>query len=157
MATPTQTHAETTVESSVIEALSALLANSYTLYVKTHNYHWNVTGPMFSSLHALFEMQYTELATAVDEIAERIRALGAFAPGSFTAFEAMSAVSEDTGHPTAEQMIGHLADDNETLAAAAQRTFEAAEQAGDSATADLATERIQVHQKNAWMLRSHLR
>jgi len=122
MARPTQAPTETAVESAVIETLSALLANSYTLYVKTHGYHWNVTGPMFSSLHAMFEVQYTEFATAVDEIAERMRALDAYAPGSFAAFAAMSTVSEDTGHPSAEQMISNLADDNETVADAARRT-----------------------------------
>jgi starvation-inducible DNA-binding protein len=98
---------------AVVEALSVLLASSYTLYLKTHNYHWNVTGPMFTTLHTLFETQYTELATAVDEIAERIRTTGAFAPGSYSAFAKLSTVKEETGHPKAEDMIRALTLDQE--------------------------------------------
>ena len=140
----------------VVDAMSELLASSYTLYVKTHNFHWNVTGPMFNSLHTMFETQYTELAAAIDEIAERIRALGAFAPGSFTAFAALSKVKEETGHPEAKKMIAILLKDQETVASAAQKVIEAAEKAGDQASADLGTRRMDVHEKNAWMLRSHL-
>lgn len=141
---------------AVVEPLSILLASSYTLYLKTHNYHWNVTGPMFTTLHTLFETQYTELALAVDEIAERIRALGAFAPGSYSAFAQLSTVSEETGRPAAKEMISILVADQEKLAAAARQVIEAAETARDQASADLATRRLDVHEKNAWMLRSHL-
>jgi len=141
---------------ATVEALEVLLASSYTLYLKTHNYHWNVTGPMFTSLHTLFETQYTELALAVDEIAERIRALGAFAPGSYTAFLRLSDVKEAVGRPDAKEMIGHLAADQETIVAAARRVIEAAEAVGDQPTVDLAVRRMDIHQKHAWMLLSHL-
>ena len=141
---------------TVVEALSTLLASSYTLYLKTHNYHWNVTGPMFTTLHTLFETQYTELALAVDEIAERIRAVGAFAPGSYSAYSELSSVKEEVGRPEAKEMIRNLVSDQEAVAAAASRVIEAAEAAGDKASADLATRRLEVHEKNAWMLRSHL-
>lgn len=137
-------------------ALSTLLASSYTLYLKTHNYHWNVTGPMFTTLHTMFELQYTELALAVDEIAERIRSLDSFAPGSFTAFAKLSTVKEETGHPVATQMISNLVADQEAIADAARKVIAAAEAANDQASADLATRRLDIHQKNAWMLRSHL-
>lgn len=140
----------------VARHLTQLLAGSYTLYLKTHNYHWNVTGPMFNSLHTLFETQYSELALAVDEIAERIRALGQRAPGSYTEFSALSAVEEDTGRPNAQEMIVALAKDQEKLVAVAKEIVEASEKAKDQATADLATRRIDVHEKNSWMLRSHL-
>ena len=133
-----------------------LLADSYTLYLKTHAYHWNVTGPMFTTLHTLFEAQYTELALAVDEIAERIRALGEFAPGSYSAFAKASSVKEANGVPRASDMIRELANDQQTVAATAREVFEAAEAAGDQASADLAVRRIEVHEKNAWMLLSHL-
>lgn len=142
--------------SPVVEQLSGLLANSYVLYVKTHNYHWNVIGPMFSTLHMLFETQYTELALAVDEIAERIRALGAYAPGSLAAFTELATVREETGHPDAVQMIRNLLSDQEAVVAVAQNVIKTAEVAGDQASADLATRRMDIHQKNAWMLRSHL-
>lgn len=141
---------------AVVDALSVLLASSYTLYLKTHNYHWNVTGPMFTTLHTLFETNYTELAAAVDEIAERIRALGAFAPGSYSAFNQLSAVKEDTGRPDANEMIRLLVADQEVIADSARRVIAAAEDAGDQASADLATRRLDVHEKTAWMLRSHL-
>jgi starvation-inducible DNA-binding protein len=141
---------------AVVEALSELLASSYTLYLKTHNYHWNVTGPMFTTLHTLFETQYTELALAVDQIAERIRTLGAFAPGSYSAFSKLSAVQEETGRPDAKEMIRVLVADQQTIASTARRVIEAAEAAKDQATADLGTRRIDIHEKNAWMLRSHL-
>jgi starvation-inducible DNA-binding protein len=140
----------------LVETLEQLLASSYTLYLKTHNYHWNVTGPMFTTLHTLFELQYTELALAVDEIAERIRTLGAFAPGSYSAFTALSAVTEETGRPVATAMITQLVADQATIAAAARAVVVAAEKAGDTVSADLGTRRIQAHEKNAWMLRSHL-
>ena len=139
-----------------VEALSTLLGTSYTLYLKTHNYHWNVTGPMFTTLHTLFETQYTELALAVDEMAERIRARGAFAPGSYTAFAAISAVKEELGRPEAKEMIRILAADQDAVVKSARAVVSAAEVEDDTATADLATRRIDIHEKNAWMLRSHL-
>ena len=140
----------------VVEALSRLLADTYTLYLKTHNYHWNVTGPMFNALHTLFETQYTEYALAVDEIAERIRAIGARAPGSYTEFSELASVKEDRGSPPAMEMISHLVADQEATAASARKIVEVAEAAGDRATADLGVRRIETHEKNAWMLRSHL-
>ena len=141
---------------NLVAALSALLADSYTLYLKTHNYHWNVTGPMFTTLHTLFEQQYTDLALAVDEIAERIRTVGAPAPGSYTAFQELATVSEETGSPAATKMIENLVADQATLGDTARAVIEVADAAGDSASADLATRRLDVHEKNAWMLRSHL-
>lgn len=141
---------------ATVDALAKLLASSYTLYVKTHNYHWNVTGPMFSSLHTLFELQYTELALALDEIAERIRSLGAFAPGSFSAFAALSAVEEENGRPKATDMVVNLANDQDIISNLAQKVIETAEAHGDQASIDLAVRRMNIHQKNAWMLRSQL-
>ncbi|MEM7708973.1 MAG: Dps family protein [Pseudomonadota bacterium] len=140
----------------IAEGLSRLLADSYTLYLKTHNFHWNVTGPMFATLHTLFETHYTELATAVDEIAERIRALDVAAPGSYKQFAELSSIAEETGVPSAEEMIGQLVDGQETVVRTARSVFEAADEAGDEPTADLLTQRMQVHEKNAWMLRSLL-
>lgn len=142
--------------SSVVAPLGRLLADSYTLYLKSHNYHWNVTGPMFTTLHTLFEQQYTELATAIDEIAERIRALGARAPGSFSEFAKLASVREDTGSPSATAMIRNLLADQEQVIASARAVVETAERADDVASADLGTRRMDVHQKHAWMLRSHL-
>src|SRR5690606_15371321 len=138
------------------EELSKLLASSYTLYLKTHNYHWNVTGPMFTTLHTMFELQYTELALAVDEIAERIRALGSFAPASYTAFSKLTTVQEENGRPEAKVMIKNLVADQAAVADAARKVIAAAEAGKDQATADLATRRIEIHEKNGWMLRSHL-
>lgn len=141
---------------AVVSALEVLLANSYTLYLKSHSYHWNVTGPMFTTLHTLFETQYSELAIAVDEIAERIRSLGAIAPGSFSQFAAVASVKEDTGVPRAEDMIRNLADDQAKVVESARAVIRAAEAAGDDASMDLGVRRIDVHEKTAWMLRSHL-
>ncbi len=141
---------------AVVDSAAKLLADSYTLYLKTHNYHWNVTGPMFTTLHTLFETQYTELALAVDEIAERIRALGAIAPGSYTEFAKLSNVKEAKRVPKALDMIRELANDSDTVAKTAEALVAAAQGAGDEASADLGIRRIQVAQKNAWMLRSHL-
>lgn len=141
---------------NVVEALNVLLADSYTLYLKSHSYHWNVTGPMFSTLHTMFEEQYTELAVAVDEIAERIRALGAKAPGSFGQFEELATVKSDPTTPKAEDMIRNLLADSEVLAASGRRVIRAAEDAEDDASADLGVRRVDVHEKTAWMLRSHL-
>ncbi|HKI83544.1 MAG TPA: Dps family protein [Candidatus Krumholzibacteria bacterium] len=141
---------------AVAEAAGKLLADSYTLYLKTHNYHWNVVGPMFNSLHLLFESQYTELAQAVDEIAERIRALGHHAPGSYAEFSQLSNMEEAQPNTSAQDMLRHLANDQRQLAASAMALLEVAEEKGDAATVDLATRRIETHQKNAWMLQSHL-
>lgn len=145
-----------TSKHAVVDALSVMLASSYTLYLKTHNYHWNVTGPMFSTLHMLFETQYDELAIAVDEIAERIRTQGAFAPGSYTEFAELSTVDEPKGRPDAKEMIRILVADQELVAQSAKRVIEAAEATEDQASADLGTRRLEIHEKNAWMLRSHL-
>lgn len=140
----------------VAEALSHLLADTYTLYTKTHGYHWNVTGPMFTTLHTLFETEYTELALAVDEIAERIRAVGEFAPGSYSQFSKLAAIKEAKGIPSAEEMVRELVADQQTVTRSAQKVIAAAEAAGDNASGDLGVRRIEVHEKNAWMLRSHL-
>jgi starvation-inducible DNA-binding protein len=140
----------------VVEALTCLLADSYTLYLKTHNFHWNVTGPMFTTLHTLFETQYTDLSLAVDDIAERIRALGAPVPGSFSEFAAIAGVRESVGSVSAKLMIETLVADQATVAASARRVVEASEPGADFASADLGTRRMEVHEKNAWMLRSHL-
>ena len=141
---------------AIAEGLSRLLADSYTLYLKTHNYHWNVTGPMFQTLHTMFEEEYTELAMAVDEIAERIRALGVYAPGSYKAFAALSSVEEEEGVPSAEDMIRSLVVAHETVVRTAREVFPLAEDASDEPTADLLTQRMQVSEKTAWMLRSLL-
>ncbi len=140
----------------IAAGLSRLLADSYTLYLKTHNYHWNVEGPMFNTLHLLFETHYTELATAVDDIAERIRALGVKAPGSYSAFGELASVEEADGSEDAEEMIRQLVLGQETVARTAREVFPSAEAAGDEPTADLLTQRMQIHEKNAWMLRSML-
>ena len=136
--------------------LSALLADSYTLYLKTHNYHWNVTGPLFNTLHTMFESQYVELATAVDEIAERIRALGVDAPGSYRDFAQLTSIQEAQGGESAEDMIRELVIGQETVVRTARSAFPAADEARDEPTADLLTQRMQIHEKNAWMLRSML-
>jgi len=136
--------------------LSRLLADSYTLYLKTHNYHWNVTGPLFNTLHTMFEGQYTELANAVDEIAERIRALGVKAPGSYTDFAGLTSIKESEGNESATDMIRQLVEGQETVARTARAAFPVASDANDEPTADLLTQRMQLHEKNAWMLRSML-
>jgi starvation-inducible DNA-binding protein len=141
---------------AIAEGLSRLLADSYTLYLKTHNFHWNVTGPMFNSLHLMFETQYTELATAVDLIAERIRALGYPAPGSYAEFSRLSSIKDAQGTPRAEEMIRELVAGQESLVRTARAAFPAVEGARDETSADLLTQRMQVHEKNAWMLRSLL-
>lgn len=143
-------------DTEIVNILSELLATTYTVYLKTHNYHWNVTGPMFTTLHTLFEAEYTELALAVDEIAERIRALDARAPGSYSEYTLLSVVAEDTSSPTAVEMIQTLVANQQAIVELAKRVVAAAEKVGDLATADLGTRRIDVHEKNAWMLRSHL-
>jgi starvation-inducible DNA-binding protein len=141
---------------AVVAGLEKLLADSYTLYLKTHSYHWNVTGPMFTTLHTLFETQYTELALAVDEIAERIRALGSPAPGSYSQFMKVAKVKEDATVPAAVDMIRNLVADYATVVATAREMVRAGEAAGDDASVDLGVRRIDVHEKGAWMLRSHL-
>lgn len=143
---------------TVAKGLSLLLADSYTLYLKTHNFHWNVTGPQFNSLHLLFETQYIELADAVDEIAERIRALGFHAPGSYADFSKLTSIKEATGNtaPKAEVMLEQLVADQETVIRTARTVFPQADAAKDQATVDLVTRRIEIHEKNAWMLRSQL-
>ena len=138
------------------EELSKLLADSYTLYLKTHNFHWNVTGPMFQTLHTMFEQEYTELALAVDAIAERIRALGHPAPGSYSAFSRLATVKETDGVPRATEMVQLLVEAHETVVRTARKVLSVADEAGDDATADLATQRLQIHEKTAWMLRSLL-
>ncbi len=140
----------------IAEGLSHLLADSYTLYLKTHNYHWNVKGPMFQTLHLMFETQYTELAMAVDMIAERIRSLGEKAPGSYKEFAGLTKISEETDWPTAHEMIRNLVTAHETLIRTAREIFPTAEDGSDEATVDLLTQRIQLHEKTAWMLRSLL-
>ena len=137
---------------AIVEGLSRLLADSYTLYLKTQNFHWNVTGPQFVALHNLFEEQYTELAAAVDEIAERIRAAGAKAPGSYSAFGKLTALEESGSDLAAGEMIATLKTDHETVAKTANALLKAADDAGDDVSADLATQRQTVHEKSAWML-----
>lgn len=141
---------------AVAAGLSRLLADTYTLYLKTHGYHWNVTGPHFNALHAMFEVEYRELWTATDEIAERIRALGVNAPGSGRAFADLASVSEADGAPDAMTMVGDLAKGHERVAKTAREAFEAADRAGDQPTMDLLTQRMQASEKTAWMLRSVL-
>jgi starvation-inducible DNA-binding protein len=140
----------------IAEGLSKVLADTYTLYLKTHNFHWNVTGPMFQTLHLMFEQQYNELALAVDLVAERIRALGHPAPGSYAQFSKLSSVPEETGVPQAEDMIRQLVEGQEALVRTARKVFATAEKASDQVTIDLLTQRMQVHEKTAWMLRSLL-
>lgn len=140
--------------------LSRVLADTYTrltrVYLKTHNFHWKVTGPMFQTLHLMFETQYNELALAVDLVAERIRVLGLTAPGTYKQFAQLSAIKEDDGIPKAEDMIRRLVEGHETVARTAREVFRAAEGANDQPTCDLLTQRMQVHEKTAWMLRSLL-
>ena len=140
----------------IADGLSRLLADTYTLYLKTHNFHWNVTGPMFQTLHLLFETQYTELATAVDLIAERIRALGYPAPGTYSDYAKLSSISETAGVPKATDMIRLLVEGQEAVVRTARSIFPIVEQVKDEPTADLLTQRMQIHEKNAWMLRSLL-
>lgn len=140
----------------VCRGLNKLLADSYLLYLKTQNYHWNVTGKMFQPLHTMFEEQYTDLAEAVDEIAERIRALGEFAPGSFSSFAKVTSIKEENSIPTAEEMIHNLVSGNEAVVTTAREIVQLCEEAEDDVTIDLMVARMQKHEKNAWMLRSML-
>jgi starvation-inducible DNA-binding protein len=140
----------------IADGLSRLLADTYTLYLKTHNYHWNVTGPMFQSLHLMFETQYTELALAVDQIAERIRTLGVRAPASYREFATLSSITEDDDQPDATEMIRRLVQGQEAVVRTARSIFPVVDAAHDEPTADLLTQRMQIHEKTAWMLRSLL-
>ena len=145
-----------TDRTAIVSALEHVLADTYTLYLKTHNFHWNVTGPKFNDLHAMFMVQYTEMWNAVDLIAERIRALGAFAPGGYSDFARLSKVKEADGVPRADAMLAQLLDGHETVIRTLRAGFEPAEKANDQATLDLLTQRLQLHEKTAWMLRSLL-
>ena len=140
----------------IAEGLSKLLADTYTLYLNTHNFHWNVVGPRFHDLHLMFEAQYTELATAVDDVAERIRTLGFPAPGTYNQFAALTSITETMGVPTADEMVSILTRDNETLIRTARRILPLAQKADDESTASLIADRMVVHEKTAWMLRSLL-
>jgi len=140
----------------IVEGLSRLLADTYTLYLKTHNFHWNVTGPMFNTLHVMFMGQYTEMWTAVDLVAERIRSLGAPAPGSYSEFGRLTSIQEADGVPAAMEMVRQLVEGHEAVIRTARSIFAVVGDAGDEATADLLTQRLQVHEKTAWMLRSLL-
>lgn len=140
----------------IADGLSRLLADTYTLYLKTHNFHWNVTGPMFQTLHLMFETHYNELALAVDQVAERIRALGFPAPGTYSDFAQLSSIKETPGVPKAQEMIRLLVQGHEAVAKTARSIFPVAEKVNDESTADLLTQRLQVHEKTAWMLRSLL-
>lgn len=139
---------------ALCKGLSKFLADSYLLYLKTQNYHWNVTGKMFVQLHELFEKQYQDLAESVDEIAERIRGLGEYAPGTFASFSKLTSIKEEASVPTAEEMIQNLVTANETVVSTARELMSLTEECEDDVTADLLTQRMQVHEKNAWMLRS---
>ena len=140
----------------IAEGLSGFLADSYTLYLMTHNFHWNVTGPMFTSLHTMFMTQYTELWGALDEIAERIRALGYPAPGTYSQFAKLATIKEVTGVPAALDMVAHLVTAHEAVARTGRNIFPLVDKANDQPTADLLTRRLEVHEKTAWMLRSLL-
>ena len=140
----------------IADGLSRLLADSYTLYLTTHNFHWNVTGPMFNTLHLMFEGQYTELALAVDLVAERIRALGFPAPGTYAQFASLTSIQEPQGVPSATEMIRQLVAGQEAVVRTARSVLPLAGKVDDEPTADLLTQRMQVHEKNAWMLRSLL-
>ena len=140
----------------IVEGLSRVLADSYTLYLKTHNFHWNVTGPMFQTLHLMFQTQYTELWTNIDLIAERIRSLDAPAPGTYAQFSKLASIKETTGVPKAQDMIRLLLEGHEQVTRTARDAFPAAEAANDQPTMDLLTQRMEVHEKTAWMLRSLL-
>ena len=153
---PQKSSIKNTSSNNVVEGLSRLLADSYTLYLKTHNFHWNVTGPMFQTLHLMFEQQYNELALAVDLIAERIRALGFPAPGTYSQFIELASIKEEREVPNAENMIRLLMEGQEAVVRTARSIFPVVEKVHDEPTADLLTQRMQVHEKTAWMLRSLL-
>lgn len=143
-------------KTAMADALCHALADGYMLYLKTQNYHWNVTGPHFAGLHALFQTQYEDLAAAIDETAERIRALGSPAPGSLAAFARLASVKEETGSPDWRQMLKTLSGDQAKIVETLQAALDLAQETGDEATADLMITRIAQHQKNKWMLDAHL-
>lgn len=145
-----------TADKAVAKHLAQLLADSYVLFLKTQNYHWNVTGPSFGTLHLMFETQYQDLFAAIDEVAERLRALDVAAPGSFAAFAKLTDIKEETASPNATQMIRNLVKDHEIIMKTAQGLIDAADDADDDATEDLAIKRMQIHQKHHWMLKAHL-
>jgi starvation-inducible DNA-binding protein len=140
----------------IAEALSQTLADSYLLYLKTHNFHWNVTGPMFQPLHSIFEEQYTELWNALDDIAERIRALGHFAPGTYARYAELSSIKEEPTVPDWKEMLRQLVDGQETVIRTARNAFRIADEANDQPSAGMLSDRMEIHEKNAWMLRSFL-
>jgi starvation-inducible DNA-binding protein len=140
----------------IAEGLARVLADTYTLYLKTHNFHWNVTGPMFQTLHLMFMTQYNEIWMAVDLVAERIRALGYPAPGSYKEFAALTSIKESSGSPNAKEMIKQLVAGQEAVVRTAREVLPIAEKAGDQPSVDLLSARMEVHEKNAWMLRSLL-
>jgi starvation-inducible DNA-binding protein len=141
---------------AIAKGLSRLLADTYVVYLKTHNFHWNVEGPMFQTLHQMFMEQYTEAWNAIDLVAERIRSLGHFAPATFAEFAKLTSIRETSGQPKAEEMVRLLVEGNEAVVRTARSLFPAVDEAGDEPTADLLTQRMQIHEKNAWMLRSLL-
>ena len=141
---------------TIAEGLGRVLADTYTLYLKTHNYHWNVTGPMLQTLHLMFMTQYNEIWLAVDLVAERIRALGFPAPGSYKEFAELTSIKDSSGAPNAKEMIKQLVAGQETVVRTARELLPIAEKAGDQPTVDLLSARMEVHEKNAWMLRSLL-
>ncbi|HKT30831.1 Dps family protein [Dyella sp.] len=142
---------------TIATQLSKLLADTYSLYLKTHSFHWNVTGPHFNSLHTMFETQYNELWLAADEVAERIRVLDVFAPGSYSQFGKLTTIKEESGVPDWKEMVEQLVAGHETAAVTTREVIEAADQAGDEGTMDMATGRLKAHEKTAWMLRSLLK
>lgn len=147
---------DTKARKKIVKGLSGLLADTYTLYLKTHNYHWNVTGPHFQSLHAMFMTQYTEMSVAVDDIAERIRALGEFAPGTYREFGKLSTISEDDAMPGWHDMVKNLVAGHEAVVRTCRAALPAAQAAGDESSASLISDRMVVHEKTAWMLRALL-
>jgi starvation-inducible DNA-binding protein len=147
---------ESSTRAEIAQGLSRLLADTYTLYLKTHNFHWNVTGPMFNTLHLMFETQYMELSLAVDLIAERIRALGYPAPATYSEYAKLTSIPETTGVPKAMEMVKLLVEGQEAVVRTARSLFPSASSAHDEPTADLLTQRMNIHEKNAWMLRSLL-
>jgi len=142
---------------SIAKSLSGLLADTYSLYLKTHGFHWNVTGPMFNTLHLMFETQYNELWTSADLIAERIRALDVYAPGSYSQFGKLSSIKEESGVPEWKQMVSQLVEGHEIVANTARAAIKVADKAGDEGSADMLTGRLKAHEKTAWMLRSLLK
>ncbi len=155
-AMPINTGIDEQSRKEIADGLSRLLADTYSLYLKTHYFHWNVTGPMFNTLHLMFETQYTELSLAVDLVAERIRALGFPAPGTYSEYARLSSIPETVGVPNANEMIKLLVEGQEAVVRTARSIFPVADKVNDEPTADLLTQRMQVHEKTAWMLRSML-